>query len=259
MQRKYIKMAIITGLSLAMWGLAGCGSAGGADQVKEEATEIVVGATSGSHTQTVTETSEAVVTEAGADETKPAPADKEGAGQGVKEGASWYDDILTDSQLAYEFGGETYSLGNYDYYALIDLAGDGNPELVLSTTDESFLIMDNQAIILAQVDGEVRILGVYDYGGGCSLYYNETESKLGWYTRLSGQSNSYVYTLEDGALKEIESLDSYQPFHDPGTEGLNKENKFYINGAEVSEKEFQKEYSKYFSDDEVLTYEPINR
>lgn len=261
MQRKYIKLVMVAGLTLMVWGLAGCGSAGEADQMKEDATEIVAQATTGSHTETVKETSEAILTETQSGETQPAPPDKEGTGPALKEEgtSSWYDEILADSQLTYEYGEETYALGDYDYYALIDLAGDGNPELILSTTEDAFFSMDNKAIMLGQVDGEVRILGVYENGGGCSLYYNEKEGKLGWYTRLSGQSNSFVYILEDGALKEVESLDSYQPFHDPGTEGLNKEDKYYINGLDVSKEDFQKEYNKYFSDDDVLTYVAINR
>ena len=277
----YTIIALLTGLSLLAWIAAGCKSTVESDRKeKAPAGMTSTGKAAAERNSTKKAAARTVSTEktsagqekadAGGSGSMIRPEEKKTGDkpkkkkrgikiQGDADTSAWYEEVLSDNSLVLEYGGESYAIADYDYYALIDLAGDGNPELVLSTTEDAFLTVDDKAVMLAKNGEHIGIIGVYNFGGGCSLYCDKEQRKLGWFTRLSGQSNSFVYSLQDGQLQEEETLDFYEAYHDPNQSGLNEEEAAYVNGKKVSREKYQEEFARYFSDDAVLDYVPINR
>jgi hypothetical protein len=62
---------------------------------------------------------------------------------------------------------------------------------------------------------------------------------------MSGQTNNVVYTFNGKKLYKKYCLDYYSPNHDEKTDGMNKEDHYYINNKRTSKKAFQSLFHKY--------------
>ena len=157
----------------------------------------------------------------------------------------WYKTVLEDEAVQKE----------YSYYRLQDIDLDGVDELFLSTTAEHFIGAEDRACLMANVNGEAKVL--QEIGGNAGEYwiYNQSDATLSYFYRSSGEEHIVLYQLKDGKLKEISSADSYDPHH--YTEADNKETVYLLDKDEVSEKEFQGYWEQYGNEAGALTFDPI--
>ena len=157
----------------------------------------------------------------------------------------WYMKVLTDPEL----------IGNYSYYKVIDVNKDGNPELILSTTDQAFIGAEDKACLMINDAGEPKVIKEIGEAGGESFYYDENEKLLTCFSRLSGESHLEICQLKDGELKVDKTVDYYAPHHNP--EEDTEETIYRVDGADVSENEYNKVWEQYAKEDFAVTYEVI--
>ncbi len=157
----------------------------------------------------------------------------------------WVKEILNDASIK----------SNYPYWRLIDIDQDGGSEMILSTTEESFITEMDKACLIANVDGEGMILLEIGESAGDTFYYSPDEKALTWYYRSSGEKHIEAYQLKNGELEEIGTADIYDQHHYP--EGDNAETVYLLDGKEVSEEECTEFWNKYAPEDGAVTYEAL--
>ncbi len=157
----------------------------------------------------------------------------------------WIKDILDDASIK----------SNYPYWRLIDINQDGVSEMILSTTEESFISDMDKACLIANVDGEGMILLEIGESAGDTFYYSPDEKALTWYYRSSGEKHIEAYQLKNGELEEIGTADIYDQHHYP--QGDNAETVYLLDGKEASEEECTEFWNKYAPEDGAVTYEAL--
>lgn len=158
----------------------------------------------------------------------------------------WYKTVLEDDAIKKE----------YFYYKLQDIDLDGVDELFLSTTPNYFIGDGDRACLMANVNGEAKVLQEIGGNAGEFWNYSQSDASLCHFSRLSGEGHYVLYKLKDGKLEETGSADSYGPHH--YTVKDNKEKLYLINDKEVSEEEFDSFVEQYGSVDGAMTYEAID-
>ena len=165
----------------------------------------------------------------------------------MAEGADsdWYMNVLADPDLSRQF----------PYHAFVDVNGDGVPVLIVSTTGEAFIGAEDQARVYVYAGGEPKQVMELGQAGGEKLYCNPDSHTLTHYSRLSGEGHLEVYSVKDGALELVTTVDKYAPNHGPN--GDNAEAIYLQDGKAISEAEFEALYGQYAGDDEEITYEKL--
>ena len=224
MKKRFLVMAAAAVLAL---GLTACGSSSGSN---------------------ATTAKDAAATEISS-EAKAAPATSSEAAPELSEaaGSDWYMQVLTD---------QTYKK-DYPYYRFVDLNGDGVPLLFLSTTQKSFIGDGDKACLIAYVDGQPKVIKEIGGAGGESFYCDPQNHTLSFFSRLSGEGHLEVYTLKDGELVQVTSLDRYGPMHDPKT-GDNKDTVYLQDGKDIKEDVFEEAWNKYADEKFIITYDEKN-
>ena len=162
----------------------------------------------------------------------------------MAEGADsdWYMDILAD----------WYMLADFPYHALVDINDNGVPVLLISTTGDSFITMDDRAFVYLYENGAPKEVLEVGGGGGDVFYANMEAHTLTHFSRISGESHIEVYHPVNGALELVTKLDTYEPHHSPDVD--NAETIFYQDGQTVSE-EAANELIGLYATDNAICYE----
>jgi hypothetical protein len=165
----------------------------------------------------------------------------------MAEGADsdWYMNVLADPQLS----------GQFPYHAFADVNGNGVPVLIVSTTESAFIGAEDQARVYVYAGGEPKQVMELGQAGGEKLYCNPDSHTLTHYSRLSGEGHLEVYSVKDGALELVTTVDNYAPNHGPN--GDNAEAIYLQDGKAITEAEFEALYGQYAGDDEEITYEKL--
>ncbi len=165
----------------------------------------------------------------------------------MAEGADsdWYMNVLADPQLS----------GQFLYHAFADVNGDGVPVLIVSTTESAFIGAEDQARVYVYAGGEPKQVMELGQAGGEKLYCNPDSHTLTHYSRLSGEGHLEVYSVKDGALELVTTVDNYAPNHGPN--GDNAEAIYLQDGKAITEAEFEALFGQYAGDDEEITYEKL--
>ena len=163
----------------------------------------------------------------------------------LAEGADsdWYMAVLDDSGIT----------AQCPYHAFVDVNGDGVPVLIVSTTESAFISAEDQARVYVYADGEPKQVMERGRGGGEKLYCNPDSHTLTHFSRLSGEGHLEVYSVKDGALELVTTVDNYSPHHSP--EEDNAEAIYLQDGKAITEEAFDALYGQYAGDDEEITYE----
>ena len=163
----------------------------------------------------------------------------------MAEGADsdWYMNVLADPDLSRQF----------PYHAFADVNGNGVPVLVVSTTESAFIGAEDQARVYVYADGEPKQVMELGRGGGEKLYCNPDSHTLTHFSRLSGEGHLEVYSVKDGALELVTTVDNYSPHHSP--EEDNAEAIYLQDGKAITEAELDALYGQYAGDDEEISYE----
>lgn len=169
-----------------------------------------------------------------------------GCGGSAGAGGDWYKETLSDPA----------AVGEYKYYRTLDVNQDGVPELFLSTTDQAFITDEDKACLMVYEDGAPKT--VKEIGGvaGEIFYFNEQEKALTYFSRLSGESHMEICELKDGALNVTKQVDYYAPHH--GMETDSDEMTYRVDGADVSEEEYNEIWDTYAGETHEVTYEAIH-
>ena len=157
----------------------------------------------------------------------------------------WYKTVLEDKAITKE----------YSYYKLQDIDLDGVDELFLSTTADYFIGDGDRACLMANVNGEAKVLQEIGGNAGEFWNYNQSDATLCHFSRLSGEGHYDLYKLNDGKFEEAGSAESYGPHH--YTVKDNEEQLYLINKEEVTEEEFNSFVEQYGSVDGAMTFNPI--
>ena len=165
----------------------------------------------------------------------------------MAEGADsdWYMNVLADPQLS----------GQFPYHAFADVNGNGVPVLIVSTTESAFIGAEDQARVYVYAGGEPKQVMELGQAGGEKLYCNPDSHTLTHYSRLSGEGHLEVYSVKDGALELVTTVDNYAPNHGPN--GDNAEAIYLQDGKAITEAEFEALFCQYAGDDEEITYEKL--
>ena len=157
----------------------------------------------------------------------------------------WYKTVLEDDAIKKE----------YSYYKLQDIDLDGVDELFLSTTSDYFIGDEDRACLMANVNGEAKVLQEIGGNAGEFWNYSQSDATLCHFSRLAGEGHYDLYKLNDGKLEEAGSAESYGPHH--YTVKDNEEKLYLINKEEVSEEEFDSFVEQYGSVGGAMTFNPI--
>lgn len=176
----------------------------------------------------------AALAEAGAEE----PAMAEGAD------SDWYMDVLADESI----------LAEYPYHAFVDVNGNGVPVLIITTTEDKFIGIDDKGVVLLYSDGAPKDVLEVGGGGGDVFYCNFDECTLTRYSRLSGEEHLSVYHVNGDALELAIQADSYDAHHAPGED--NAEAVYFLNGESADEAAYR-EVSNLYALDNAVYYEPM--
>lgn len=168
-----------------------------------------------------------------------------GAALAEADGNAMYSRILADEGLRAE----------YPYCAFIDVNGDGAPVLVLSTTREAFIGAEDRAIVYAGSNDGKQVMELGGAGGE-KLYLSADEHTLTHFSRLSGEGHLEVFRLNGDALEPVTQIDHYGPHHAPDVD--NAAEIYRQDGAEIDEATFSALWEKYASEDDAVTYAPLN-
>ena len=133
---------------------------------------------------------------------------------------------------------------------------DGVDELFLSTTPDYFIGDEEKACLMANVNGEAKVLQEIGGNAGEFWNYSQSDATLTHFSRLSGEGHYVLYKLKDGKLEEISSAESYGPHH--YTEKDNDEMLYLIDKKEVSEDEFESFREQYGNEAGAVTFEAID-
>ena len=175
--------------------------------------------------------------------TAAAPAASAAAPETAAEAGSgeWYDAVLADSATTEKYG----------FYTLKDVDGDGVPELFLSTTEKDFIGDEDNACVMAFAGGSPVTLMEIGGNAGEKFYVND-DHVLSFYSRMSGEGHIEAFTLKDGKLDPVTTLDNYGPHHYP--EKDNDAEIFLMDGKEVVEEEYNKVWDSFAADSFAVTY-----
>lgn len=117
----------------------------------------------------------------------------------------WTMNILADERL----------IAEYPCHASIDLNGDGVPVLIISTTENDFISVEDRAVVYVYAEGEPKAVPEVGGSGGDRFFANPDERALTHYSRLSGEKHIAVYRVGNGALEQVTKVDRYSPHHTP--------------------------------------------
>ena len=168
--------------------------------------------------------------------------------------SSWEKQVIHQKTDVYTYHKHRYQLKDYPYYTLVDINHDGTKEVLLSNQKEdkngymNVVDQPTEVLLLANVNGKTKILKRFTYGNLFYFSYRPSQKALGFWTRMSGQTNSKVYTFDGQKLKIKYTLDYYSPNHDEKTDGMNKTDHYYLNNKRVNKKTFTQSFNKYVSD-----------
>ena len=110
------------------------------------------------------------------------------------EGA-WYQAVLDDASLR----------ESYPFSCVMDLDQDGTEELFLSSTEKAFVGAEDQARLMALVDGAPAVLKEIGGAGGEVFKYDAADQSLFYYSRLSGEGHVTQMKLEntEGTIADL--------------------------------------------------------
>lgn len=218
--------ALLGAFALSAVLLSACGSAGKSPETTAAPTTAAA--------QTTADASTAAATTAAETAAETAATATEGP---------WYQAVLEDASLR----------ESYPYSCVMDLDQDGTEELFLSSTEKAFVGAEDQARLMALVDGAPAVLKEIGGAGGEVFKYDAADQSLFYYSRLSGEGHVTQMKLENGALKELVTVDCYQPNHGP--EGGNPDSiTWYLDGKKVSEEEATLLWNQYEEKAVEITY-----
>ena len=110
----------------------------------------------------------------------------------------WYKSVLEDEAVKKE----------YSYYNLQDINRDGVDELFLSTTSDYFIGDEDRACLMANVNGEAKVLQTIGGNAGEFWICNQSDASLCHFSRLAGEGHYVLYNLKGGKLEETGSAES---------------------------------------------------
>jgi len=122
-------------------------------------------------------------------------------------------------------------------FNIYDLDGDGTPELLVSEGDYHAAV----CVLYTVSNGELISLGTYGRWGDF-IYDFELNYILCNYSQ-SGETFTRIYSYENGKVAEVMSLYGYS-----GVMPTQPEEKYHINGIDVSYDVYSAEYDKYSFD-----------
>ena len=169
-----------------------------------------------------------------------------GCGAGAEADGDWYKEVLSDPA----------AVGEYTHYRTLDVNQDGVPELFLSTTEKAFVTNEDKACLMVYEDGAPKTVKEIGGAGGEIFYFNKQEKALTYFSRLSGESHMEICALKDGALSATKKVDYYAPHH--GQEVDSDEMTYRVDGADVSEEEYNQIWDTYAGETHEVTYEAIH-
>lgn len=168
-----------------------------------------------------------------------------GCGGGAEANSDWYKEVLSDSA----------AVGQYTYYRTVDVNQDGVPELFLSTTEKAFVGAEDKACLMVYSAEGPKTIKEVGGAAGDVFYHNQDEKTLGCFSRLSGESHMEICELKDGELNVIKQVDYYAPHH--GLEEDRDTMTYRVDGADVSEDEYNALWDTYAGEEHEITFEKI--
>ncbi|MGX8688397.1 MAG: hypothetical protein ACSW8K_11435 [bacterium] len=158
-------------------------------------------------------------------------------------GNDWYVEYLSDDSVKEQ----------YPFCKYVDVNGDGVPVLFLSTTEEAFIGDDNKACMVVCRDGKAEVVKEIGTPGGEKFYCDPEEHTVTCFSRLSGERHLEVFSVKDGNLETVTTVDYYGAHHYP--EEDNAEIICLQDGEEISEEDFNAVWDRYAADANEVTYE----
>ena len=157
--------------------------------------------------------------------------------------SDWYAKILDDRNI----------IGAYPYYAILDVNGDDVPVLIVSSTEDSFIGLEDRARVYTCFEGKPTMVMEVGGGGGDTFFSCWDEHTLTRHYRLSGEAHMEVYRVVDGTLEMVTQADAYQPGH----YGIfaNTETVHLQDGAEITAKQYEALGARYANEEDIVTYE----
>ena len=232
MKKYSVMTALFMAAALTAGALTACGGGKPAETTAAAAAET-----------TTAEITAAETTSAAAETVAP-PAETTEAETSAAAGADsdWYMKVLSDADLMKE----------YPYHSFVDVNGDGVPVLFLSTVEKSFIGGEDKACMIVYDAGSPKTVKEIGGAGGEKFICNTSEHTVTWFHRLSGEGHIEVFSLKDGELVPVTTVDSYGPHHYP--EKDNAEQLFLQDGREISEEEHDALWAKYANEADEVTY-----
>lgn len=178
----------------------------------------------------------------------------------VQAKGSWENKVLKQRKAVYTYHGKRYKMKDYPYYKVLDINHDGTNELLIANQKQDKGGIMNTApkqshvLLMVNVNGKVKIVKEFKYENLFYLTYKPEVKALGYWSRMSGQTNNVVYTFNGKKLYKKYCLDYYSPNHDEKTDGMNKEDHYYINNKRTSKKAFQSLFHKYISSKNAIHF-----
>ena len=158
--------------------------------------------------------------------------------------SDWYMQVLTDPAVTAE----------YPYCAFVDLNGDGNPALIVSTTEDSFIGDEDHAILYLDADGARQAMEIGGNAGEV-FYANLDEHTLTHYSRMAGEGHLAVYSVSGGELTPVTTLDYYAQHHAP-TQPDNEDPVYLQDNNPIDETTYDALKDKYAKDGDAISYAP---
>lgn len=164
----------------------------------------------------------------------------------MAEGADsdWYMDVLADESI----------LAEYPYHAFLDINGNGVPVLIIATTEDKIIGLEDKGIVYLYSEGAPKDVLEVGGGGGDTFYCNLDEHTLTHYSRFSGEEHITVYHVNGDALEPAIKVDAYAQYHAEG--GKNAEPVYLLDGEEVDEAAYR-EVTDMYALDNAVYYEPM--
>ena len=167
--------------------------------------------------------------------------------EAMTEGADsdWYMDVLADEAV----------IAEYSYHAFVDVNGDGVPVLIISTTQDKFIGIEDKGLVFLCSDGAAKQALEVGGSGGDVFYCNPDERALARYSRISGEEHISVYHVNGDALELAIQADRYDAHHAPDVD--NDEVVCLLDGEVVDEAAYTA-VSELYALDNAVFYGPMD-
>lgn len=160
-------------------------------------------------------------------------------------GSDWTMAVLSDPEIT----------GQFPYHSFVEVNEDGEPVLIVSSTEDAFIGAEDHADVYLCKDGEAELAMSVGGAGGDKFFCNADSHTLTHYWRLSGEEHIEVYEVKDGALTPVTAVDRYAQNHGPA-ENADAES-FFQEGEAISQETCEALFAQYADESGLVSYAPV--